>query len=259
LPTTLSGLSVAVKVACCNPSTYPTALPIFKVQSEDDCSGGRGILACPLTDVTVQIPVEPLCIRTSFPNSCTISPPGAIILTVTVNGTGGQDFPVIVGGSGSHFLNTCDTVLAGSGICTWLITHADGSAVTASRPANPGETIVLYAVGLGFADPSVPTGSPAKSPAFSVSPSFFPLNVSFRVELPPGSPAPPITYVPMDQYLYPAFVGIVSGYVGLYQVNFSVPAPPAKTHPCASFADTNMRIQFASTSDYLDVCVAVLK
>ena len=37
LPTILSGLSVAVKVACCNPANYPSALPIFKVHSEDDC------------------------------------------------------------------------------------------------------------------------------------------------------------------------------------------------------------------------------
>ena len=186
-----------------------------------------------------------------------MGPPRAIILNVNVNGSRGQDFPVIVGRSAPHFLNTCDTVRVGSGICNWLITHADGSAVAASSPPNPGETIVLYAVGLGFADPSVPTGSPARSPAFSGSPSSFPMSVSFEAEPPPASPAPPVTYVPTGRYFYPAFVGIVSGYVGLYQVNFTVPKPPAQTHQCTSFADSNTRIQLASTSDSLDLCVAV--
>jgi hypothetical protein len=177
---------------------------------------------------------------------------------VNVNGVAGQEFPVIVSGSNPHFLNTCDTVLVGSGFCNLQITHADGSALTPFSPAKPGETIVLYAVGLGFADPSVPTGSPAKSPAFSVSPSFYPLTLSFEAQLPPASPAPPLTYLPANQYFYPAFVGLVSGYVGLYQVNFTVPTPPVQTHQCASLADTNTRIQFASKStEYVDVCVAV--
>jgi hypothetical protein len=265
LPTILSGLSVAVKVLCCNPQTYPSALPIFKIHSEDSCDG-RGFLPCPLTQVTIQIPTEPLCSPNGFPNSCMIVP-GAFSLTVNTSGdqgssgtTAASTFPVVISGFHAHFLNNCDTVLGGSGICSQLITHADGTPVTSGNFAKPGETIVLYAVGLGFGDPSVPTGTAAKSPAYANPGLSFSMLVSFREDLPPASPAPPLTYLPAGKYFEPDFVGVVPGYAGLYQINFTVPQPPTQAHHCAGgFADTNTRIafSFSTTNEYVDVCVLI--
>jgi hypothetical protein len=201
-PAVLSGLSVRVKVACCNPRTYPSTLPILRVHTEESCSRYGLAVACPLTQVTVQTPTEPLCVKTSFPNSCTMGPPGEIVLNVNVNGDGGQDFPLLVVPS-AHFLNTCDTVMSGSGLCSSLVTHSDGSPVTTASPAKAGETIILRAAGLGYVDPSVPTGSPSKDPAFSISTQSEPMSVAFVPQLPSSSPPPQRFYVPEQRLFYP--------------------------------------------------------
>jgi uncharacterized protein (TIGR03437 family) len=83
--------------------------------------------------------------------------------------------------------------------------HADGSAVSATDPAVAGETISLYATGLGAvtvdlplgaAGPANPTATTAASPQILLGGA--PLTVTFS--------------------------GLAPGYVGLYQVNASVPS-----------------------------------
>jgi uncharacterized protein (TIGR03437 family) len=49
--------------------------------------------------------------------------------------------------------------LAADGKGAGAITHADGTQVTATKPAKPGETVTLWATGLGQATPAVPTGA----------------------------------------------------------------------------------------------------
>ena len=93
------------------------------------------------------------------------------------------------------------------------IQHAsDYSLVTASNPAAPGETIVIYATGLGPVTGTVADGTPAPGPApvqqlcqpSSVMLGGTPGNFD-------GTPA---------NILY---AGLAPGYVGLYQVNVQVP------------------------------------
>ena len=48
---------------------------------------------------------------------------------------------------------------------TILATHADGSLITQSSPASPGEVVVIYAVGLGHTVPDTYLGQVATSPA----------------------------------------------------------------------------------------------
>jgi uncharacterized protein (TIGR03437 family) len=78
----------------------------------------------------------------------------------------------------------------------------DGSFVSDSAPAKPGDYLVLYLLGMGLTDNSaVVTG--AASP--------YPAKVSVTLTL-DGAPVPNVTYA-----------GLTPSLVGLYQINFQVP------------------------------------
>ena len=60
------------------------------------------------------------------------------------------------------------------------------------------------------------------------------------MDLPIGSyPA----YIPLNTDV--SFAGLVPGYVGLYQVNFTVPGMAAQTHQCQEVLETNARLSIA--------------
>ena len=89
------------------------------------------------------------------------------------------------------------------------ITDAAYNPVDAYHPAHAGETMVLWAFGLGITDPAVPDGAAA----------------------PANPPATTVT-VPAVQFgstiALPIFTGLSPGSAGLYQVNVTIPAatPP---------------------------------
>jgi uncharacterized protein (TIGR03437 family) len=82
-----------------------------------------------------------------------------------------------------------------------------------SSPVKAGDTIVIYALGLGPTSPSVPSGtaSPATPPLAVVQGS---TQVCFGVET-PFFQAPCAT---------PLFVGLTPNFVGLYQINVIIPS-----------------------------------
>jgi len=88
--------------------------------------------------------------------------------------------------------------------------HPDDSVISASSPAQIGETVAVYLAGMGAVSLPVPDGTAA-----------------------PGSPASITTATPLVFLLDPAghylqatvaFSGLAPGYAGLYQINFKVPA-----------------------------------
>ena len=83
--------------------------------------------------------------------------------------------------------------------------HLDGTLVSESAPAVPGDYVVFYLAGLGATDVAVATGvaSPASPLAHPLQPPILTLNSV-------GQPY--------------QFVGLTPGLVGLYQINFLVPA-----------------------------------
>jgi uncharacterized protein (TIGR03437 family) len=81
---------------------------------------------------------------------------------------------------------------------------ADFSLVTASKPAKPGEVLIMYLVGLGATNPSVPSG--AATPASPLHPTTDPVTVKV------GSQTATVS-----------FAGLSPFFVGLYQINFQVP------------------------------------
>jgi uncharacterized protein (TIGR03437 family) len=83
---------------------------------------------------------------------------------------------------------------------------ADGSVVSISNAANPGDVLVFYAVGLGRTTPPATTGEPAPlDQLYTVDASAWRINFN-------GFSSPVV------------FAGMVPGFVGLYQLNVVVPA-----------------------------------
>jgi uncharacterized protein (TIGR03437 family) len=86
------------------------------------------------------------------------------------------------------------------------IIHSNGTVVAAAAPARPGEFLSIYCTGLGPLTSPVQSGSPGPS----------------------TPPLPQTTTAPVvklgNASLTPSFSGLAPTFVGLYQVNFQMPA-----------------------------------
>ncbi len=132
-----------------------------------------------------------------------------------------------------HILTLCDSIeggeppLIGEAPCAPLIYHGNGQRVSWQNPASVGEELVAYATGLGQTNPPLSTGMPAASSSPALS--SFNLDFNYRpnaLATQPSTAGPPTNP--------PLFAGSTQGYVGLYQVNFTVPPPPAGLEPCSN-------------------------
>ena len=144
--------------------------------------GGKAaaVLTVTANQLLIQVPVD--------------AAPGASVITAKVNNTTSTAMNVTLD-TYAPALFTADGSAAGIG----RTLTTSGARVTASAPANPGDTLSAFAVGLGATAPASPTGSTATNPT-ATAPT---LTIG-------GAPA---------QVL---FAGI-AGNAGLYQINFKVP------------------------------------
>jgi uncharacterized protein (TIGR03437 family) len=253
LPTTLSGLSVAVKPSgIVNVDNYPAFLPILRVYTETSCRYVNPP-TCPNTQITVQIPTEQALVQAI--NRVYHDFPPELILSVRVNGITGEDLHLALyqaGNSSLHLLRACDTIFGKPGLCSPLVTHGDGTAVDGSNPAKVGETIVVYAVGGPvYDDTYIPTGYPARQNT-GLDPASGRLVFSYGFDLSSGYRS----YLAVEQPIGTTYFGQVAGYVGLYQINLVVPDLPAGAHRCLGGSDTNARLQSHNIDPtYLAICV----
>jgi uncharacterized protein (TIGR03437 family) len=122
-----------------------------------------------------------------------------------------QQYPILVTVNGAVTLpDQLDMVTLQPGVDasttgTIVAQHgADFSLVTAASPAKPGETIVIYLLGMGATNPPVASGQPA-----------------------PSNPLAMVTAQPTitvgGQSAHVDFAGLTPGFAGLYQVDFAVP------------------------------------
>jgi uncharacterized protein (TIGR03437 family) len=222
LPKELSGVSVLVRVVGAKDATgYPSSLSILRILSG--------------SEITVQIPLNRVCAPAGGPEQC---PPGgndlppSLVLNVEANGIVGPDMLVEVEGGAAHLLNSCDSILGPSHQpCYPLITHGDGTLVNASSPAAVGETITFYAVGVGESGGDPPSNQPIPLPGNCCGGIFF----IYDYPLPPGSvPAGANVSAQSTTFVDPDYVGVVPGYVGLYQFNARVPPVPGSAATCPS-------------------------
>jgi len=97
---------------------------------------------------------------------------------------------------------------------------ADYSLVTPENPARPGEVIIAYLTGMRYTEPRVPTGEPSPSKPLAVVSEYNDFRGVLDYYLKMGSDFP-VTALQSN----PSFVGLTPGSVGVYQINFAIPAP----------------------------------
>lgn len=217
-----------------------TAVPVQSLRSVSLCPDNFAAAqpsqpSCgSLLAVTVQIPYDvvtycPLCLRpiSATPPLLVISVSGQTTTAIELNPLADQ----------VHVLTQCDVAIGATpqpnftGLpCAPLVTHASGTLVTASSPANVGEALTAWVFGLGQTNPAADTGQPAAAAAPTAE-TFY-LNFNYSVN---ALAAKPIAFDPDRVPPKPLYSGLAPGFVGLYQVNFVVPPqPPNGTPRCAA-------------------------
>jgi uncharacterized protein (TIGR03437 family) len=163
-----------------------------------------------LSGTSVSIDGQPAFVSFISPNQVNVQVPdvasGIQLLTVTGPGGTSPTYQIVVNSTQPGLLAPSNFNVNG----TQYVVAFDGSdyvmptgavAGLTSKPANPGDTIVLYGVGFGAVSPTVPAGQLAqgltKLPSFSISIG----GVSATVN----------------------YAGLAPDYVGLYQFNVVVP------------------------------------
>lgn len=278
VPTSLSGVAVLARVVgAVNTAGYPTSLPILRIYSLNasqmittgsPCPTQPNVV-CSNTKIVVEIPTEGVCAprENGSPEACTTPPfidlPPLLILNVTANGTVGPDMPLQVVARFPHILNSCDPVFGPPSVgCHSVVTHGDGSPVTETDDgaAQVGETITLYAVGLGFDGilGRVPTGTAPKLPVAmfgGAATSIAAVAFTYDYPLPGGSSE--TVYATSQSVMNPVWSGLVPGYVGLYQANVRVPPAPSGSYPaCGSYGNTTLSF-LGLTSGTLPTAICV--
>ena len=258
LPVTLGGLYVAISDIT-SVSGDLLQVPILGLCGEYRLPVGiHGVtLPCDAVNaVTVQIPFE------LTPPRGDVTSPSGLDLGFSDNSLGGSQIiyqtrlALAIQFDAIHIIREGETLtgpvsMAGGvgftpGIHQPLITHANGSTVSITSPAKVGETIAIWAVGLGLpSSGTAVTGAANPSPALTTT-----VNVDyvFRPNSGPSMPWPPpgssITPSPGDSHVpaitVPAY--FAPGYVGLYQVNVTIPTPPVPLQPCGGVFQSNVTV-----------------
>ncbi len=207
-----------------------TQMPVMQVLTlGGTCTGSSTSDCAEIAGVTVQVPFGiPV-----FCQACN-SPAYAGDITVSVNRANAFTVGVEPLQDQVHILTSCDLIVSGVSLprtigglpCTPIVIHADGRPVSATLPATAGEEVVAYATGLGETNPALTTGQPAAQSSPTVT--TFGIDFNYRANA--------LATKPLTNSVSPLFTGATQGFVGLYQINFVVPPPPAGLPLCLGTA-----------------------
>lgn len=248
LPPTLGGISAALT----ENEQVGIAAPILAVFPFSACKNVMQQPCGTITAVTLQIPFE---LQPNIPGS--LRPPLLAFLTLSdqLGHSASMELNPVL--DQIHLMDFLDTILAGdmsqavSG--GGVVTHADGSVVSVSKPARLGEELVMYAVGLGTTNRLVKTGAASPAPPAPAAGTFV-LNFDYRPNAQPSPPIPSPFFSPAS----PAFVGLTPGFAGLYQINFVVPATPAPAVSCGGgTGPSNLTVTVAGATSFDGAAICV--
>jgi uncharacterized protein (TIGR03437 family) len=220
LPNSLAGISAIFVEA--NPSV---PIPILAVEPIAPCADTtQPGCASSYIAVTVQIPFN---IAAADPEARSLGDDAVGQVRFSENGSIAASVDVLPFVDQVHVVRTCDEMLETRTFsCVPIVTHSDGSLVSDSNPAKAGEVLVMYAVGLGYTSSIVPNGEAPGSPV-STSVTF---GVSYDARPNAGASRPPSKGE--GNVMRPRFVGLIPGFVGIYQINVKVPALPSDAQAC---------------------------
>jgi uncharacterized protein (TIGR03437 family) len=243
-------------------SVQGLSAPVLGVRPGSGCASAT--FCSGLTGITIQIPYE------LQPGCAFINPVCDVVLLtqliVTVNGVAAPPIDLTPLADQVHILTSCDTVVpSASGMpplnglpCSPLVMHGDGSQVTQGNPAQGGEEVVAYAVGLGLTTPAIPTGKAAASPTPTTE--TFILDFNFRPNALATQPTQPANtgLLPLPTHPIPLYSGLTPGFAGLYQINFVVPQPPVGTQACSGLVQSNLTVSVGGQASFdgAGICVA---
>lgn len=238
VPLELAGVSALIEEPR---RSFRSSLPILRID-EIPCGSGLAYV-CDFRAVSLQLPMELAALQES-----SVSTAPRPVITISERGVSGLRTEFALVTTNVHILRGCDLVVGDSaGTCSAIVTHASGARVDAAQPARAGEVITAYAVGLGTTTPLVTSGVAAPIPP---PPTRAPVFVRIR--------EPVTAYRPLNAVREEAlFAGLVSGFVGLYQINFRVPQEAVSNTRCMPGSETNAEFVFESegSSDLVGVCV----
>jgi hypothetical protein len=191
-----------------------------------------------------------------------LDPVGGLIDTevvVSESGSVSKGFRVFPVADNMHILNTCDSfppVSSTTASCRPVVTHGDGTLVTADSPAKAGEAIVVWAFGMGKAQIPIQTGvatppPPQWAPINAMEPNGLLFDLSTN-----AAPKTPLYPYPVHP---PSADGrsLTPGYVGLYQINVTIPKDLVTSFACGGAFQSNLTIDIGLmlSFDGAPICV----
>ena len=243
LPTAIAGLSVQVLQS---PATAPYPAAILAVWQQNECVEMLLRPVCILTAVRVQIPFE--------------LGPAVARLTVFEDGQESRAFLVRPIRDNAHVITSCDLTwdTNPASVCGRMAFHANGTEVSETEPAQRGETITIYAYGLGITSPRVPTGTASPAGTALLDAVMRQIKASFVILLnaAPALPRYPETDNP-NEANSTTFAGLSPGQVGLYQINVRVPEDLPVPLPCGGQTRSNTLVKVATSQGVENVAICV--
>ena len=136
--------------------------------------------------------------------------------------------------------------------------------MSATKPANAGEQLVAYAVGLGATNPPAVTGQ--QSATSSPTTEILVIDYNYHPNALPSKPPALRNTGEGAPQLTPLYSGLTPGFVGLYQINFLVLGTTGTPQcddittvvPGANVVQSNLTVSFggAFSFDGAGICVA---
>lgn len=192
---------------------------VTRAISPDDIRAGELPTVLPGTGVRVFLNLVPADVFFVSPRQVNVLVPasfgpGRVTLQLVRDGVAGPAIALNLAAAAPSFFSPDGRSI--------VATHADGTLVTEEAPARKGETVVVYATGLGPTNPATPPNriAPAPAPLANMK--------DFRVLL---------NGIAVDPGRVP-YVGLTPGFAGLYQINLELPDDaPAGPEIRAGYAD----------------------